>query len=181
MNRRQTFACAVIAGLASGSFTVGAQPRGDETVGWVAMFSDAQVSWLENDNAMKQLCAAHELQSTAWYACEQAFLAAKTHVVRLQRAPSPQAAPAGDLIIVALPGKGLQAFYATQPGGPGVAIAPDLNDSDWGYGPYFHATVVERRGTWVRLPENPFPAAPGSTPRRSRPRIRCDGFTPATS
>jgi hypothetical protein len=154
MNRRQLFTCAVIVSLASGR----AQPRGDDSVGWVALYSDALVSWLENDNAMKQLCAAHESQTTAWYACERAFLAAKTHVVRLHRDPNPQGAPAGDLIIVALPGKGLQAFYATQPGGPGVAITPDLHDGDWGYGPYFHATVVERRGTWVRLPEDPFPA-----------------------
>jgi hypothetical protein len=32
-------------------------------------------------------------------------------------------------------------------------------DGDWGYGPYFHTTVVEQRDTWVRLPADPFPEA----------------------
>jgi hypothetical protein len=157
MNRRPWMACAVFVSLAS-LCAVGAQSPGDDSVGWVALYSDAQLSWLENENLMKQLCAGHASQTPAWYACEQALLAARTHVVRLRTAPDSRAPLAGDLIIVALPGKGLQAFYARQQGGPAVAVTPDLYDSDWGYGPYFHATVVERRGTWVRLPEDPFPA-----------------------
>lgn len=33
----------------------------------------------------------------------------------------------------------------------------DLFDSDWGYGPYFHQTFLERRGNWFLLPAVPFP------------------------
>ena len=36
--------------------------------------------------------------------------------------------------------------------------APDLNLQDWGYGPYYHETFLERRGDWFLLPEDPFPA-----------------------
>ena len=65
-------------------------------------------------------------------------------------------APAGSLRLVATPGKGLESFFVAAAGGAGAAFRPDLFDADWGYGPYFHMTVLERRQTWFRLPEQPF-------------------------
>jgi hypothetical protein len=52
---------------------------------------------------------------------------------------------------------GLHASYVGPEGGGGRPIVPDLYDPDWGYGPYFHMTVGERRDNWVRLPVDPFP------------------------
>jgi hypothetical protein len=59
---------------------------------------------------------------------------------------------------MATPGEGLRAFFVEAGGGPATGFDPDLLDGDWGYGPYFHVTIVERRGAWIRLPEVPFPA-----------------------
>ena len=38
-----------------------------------------------------------------------------------------------------------------------MEFQPDLFDGDWGYGPYFHQTFLERRASWFRLPAEPFP------------------------
>jgi hypothetical protein len=81
----------------------------------------------------------------------------KVLVVRLKKAPSRRADDAGDVVVMATPGVGLHASYIGPGGGSGRRIAPDLYDGDWGYGPYFHMTVAERRDNWVRLPEDPFP------------------------
>jgi hypothetical protein len=59
--------------------------------------------------------------------------------------------------VLALPGKGLRSVYVAAAGGTATPFSPDLVDVDWGYGPYFHETIAERRGTWVRLPAAPFP------------------------
>ena len=51
----------------------------------------------------------------------------------------------------------LTAYYVPPEGGPAVLFKPDLFDSDWGYGPWFHQTILERQGSWFKLPKNPFP------------------------
>jgi hypothetical protein len=63
----------------------------------------------------------------------------------------------GSLLLLATPGQKLQFFYVGPTGGLPLEFAPDLNMQDWGYGPYFHQTYLERRADWFLLPEGPFP------------------------
>ena len=123
---------------------------------WVGLFNTALVEWLENENQIDQLCSGFKQDTDGWRACRRERLAPRTQLVRLWHGPSEQATPAGSLRLVATPGKGLQSFFVPPTGGAGKEFRPDLFDSDWGYGPYFHVTFLERRNTWFRLPEEPF-------------------------
>lgn len=129
---------------------------GEPGIGWVGLFNDALVAWLENENRLTDLCGGSAVDES-WYRCRNTQLAPKVHVVPLRSLPHESSRPGGALIIVAAPGKGLAVFYAGVGGGAATRFTPDLFDPDWGYGPYFHLTIVERRGDWIRLPADPFP------------------------
>jgi hypothetical protein len=137
--------------VASGAPDISARQTSSPFIGWVGLFTRPLVDWLENENLLAKLCPGLEAGAIEGPACREKVL------VRLRRAPSPSSAHVGDLVIDAAPGKGLRASYVQATGGAAVPFEPDLWDGDWGYGPYFHETVVERRGEWVRLPEDPFP------------------------
>jgi len=126
-------------------------------IGWIGLYSAELVDWLENENRLGALCSAHQSESQPWYACREELLKPKVHVVRLKTAPNRQGRPGGDLIIESTPGKGLRAYYVPAEGGAAVPLIPDILNSDWGYGPFFHHSIVERRGSWLRLPEAPLP------------------------
>jgi hypothetical protein len=126
-------------------------------IGWLGLFNGSLVEWLENENRLQELCAKAS-DPSAEQRCRDEQLAPKVHMVRLWAGPSEQAAPAGSLVLIAVPGKGLRAIFAPPRGGAGTDFQPDLFDADWGYGPHFHQTFLERRGTWFRLPEEPFPS-----------------------
>lgn len=126
-------------------------------VGWIGLYTDELVEWLENENRLEALCSAHRSNSQPWHACREKYLLPKVHVVRLRTAPNRRAALAGDLIVEAIPGKGLRAYYVPARGGSALPFIPDIQDSDWGYGPFFQHSIVEQTGSWVRLPEEPLP------------------------
>ena len=156
-------ACAVVA-LVVGIGTPGLNGAGTQedqadpgAIGWIRLYTPDQAEWLENQNRLETLCTDTARESAAWYDCRTQKLAPKTRAIRLRKAPSPRAGYAGDLVVVAAPALGLHASYVSPGGGVGRRVVPDLYDGDWGYGPYFHITVAERRGNWVRLPEDPFP------------------------
>jgi hypothetical protein len=126
-------------------------------IGWLGLFNSDLVEWLENENRLPSLCT-NFTQTAEESRCRDEKLAPKVHVVRLWTGPSNTAASAGSLVVIATPGKGLRAFFASAKGGAATEFQPDLFDGDWGYGPYFHETFLERRGTWFRLPAEPFPS-----------------------
>ena len=137
---------------------VWAQPAAAPTeIGWLGLFNRSLVEWLENENQLQSLCAAFTADSAEWDKCRAQKLAPRIHVVRLWTQPSEKGAPAGSLLIVGTPGQGLRSFFVPVDGGVATEFEPDLFDGDWGYGPYFHQTFLERRATWFRLPEVPFP------------------------
>jgi hypothetical protein len=125
--------------------------------GWVGIFTTELVEWLENGNRLAELCGTEDKDFAAFHRCRTEKMATKAHLVRLWSGPSISSRPAGSLVLLASPTDGLQALYAGIDGGPATAFQPDLYDGDWGYGPTFHMTIVEQRGSWVRLPETPFP------------------------
>ena len=78
--------------------------------------------------------------------------------VALRDAPRERASFVGSLVVVALPGVGLRAFYAGPMGGGAAGCTPDLFDSAWKHGPYFHQTYLDRHGDWCLLPGGPLEA-----------------------
>jgi hypothetical protein len=127
------------------------------SIGWIGLYSTELVEWLENENRLGTLCSPHAPDTEAWKACRHRNLQPKVLVVRLRTQPNKDASAAGDLMLEAVPGQGLRAFYVPPEAGAAVSLTPDVLDSDWGYGPFFDHSIVERRGTWVRLPEVPLP------------------------
>jgi hypothetical protein len=133
------------------------QPPATTEIGWLGLFNSDLVEWLDNENLLQSLCATFT-QTAEEYQCRDEKLAPKVHVVRLWTGPSDTAASAGSLVVIATPGKGLRGMFVPAKGGAAAEFQPDLFDRDWGYGPYFHETFLERRETWFRLPDEPFPS-----------------------
>ena len=134
-----------------------AQPGEPTEIAWLGLFNGPLVEWLENENRLGSLCGAFRQDSGEWYECRAQQLAPKVHLVRLWNGPSERSQPIGSLRVLATPGQGLRSFFVPPAGGEGIEFRPDLFDSDWGYGPYFHISFLERRASWFRLPEEPFP------------------------
>ena len=152
-------ACAVAVFLVGDAQPSSAQQQSNaQHVGWLGLFNTSLLEWLENENRIESLCSRFAAGSEESYRCRDEQLAPKLHVVRLWAGPSETTRSAGLLLIQATPGKGLRSYYVDARGGPAREFRPDLYQSDWGYGPYFHETFVERRGSWFRLPEGPFPS-----------------------
>ena len=155
--RRTACTCAGVLAVCV-SIALAQPPAGSTEIGWLGLFNRSLVEWLENENQLQQLCSAFTAQSAEWHKCRAEKLAPKIYAVRLWSGPSQKAAPAGSLLLVATPGQGLRSFFVSVSGGAATEFQPDLFDGDWGYGPYFHQTFLERRASWFRLPEEPFPS-----------------------
>jgi hypothetical protein len=105
-------------------------------IGWIGLYSPALVEWLESPDAKGR---TREL------------------VIKLRAAPSKRAAARGEIVVVATPGRGLEAYYRASARAPKKPFVPDLYDSDWGYGPHFHQTFLRRHRGWYQLPADPLP------------------------
>jgi hypothetical protein len=117
---------------------------------WVGLFNAELVGWLENSNRLKELCTDDQ-GSREWHECREAKLGPKVMVIPVRAGPRDSARRIGEIVLVALPGKGLRAFASSGPAS--VAFEPDLFDPDWGYGPpWFHQSLLDRRGSWIRVP-----------------------------
>jgi hypothetical protein len=116
---------------------------------WIGLFNSELLGWLENENRLDELCTA-EPSTPAWHECRAAKMEPKVAVIPVRSEPHSSAKRLGEILLVALPGNGLRAFASAdrrvEP------FTPDLYDSDWGYGPFFHQTTLARRGTWSRVP-----------------------------
>ena len=143
--------------LCSMSSALAQRPSGHGEVGWIGLYTPALIEWLENENRMNELCSHTRADTPTWRECRDERLRPKQDVIPLWSAPHATATPEGSLVIQAMPGRGLRAYYRPPHGGPVTEFVPDLFDPDWGYGPYFHQTFLERRGTWLLLPAAPFP------------------------
>lgn len=124
-------------------------PTPTQELTWVGLFNGELVDWLENDNRLKELCTARE-GSSEWQECQAAAREPKLTVIPVRSEPQGDARRLGEIVILALPGRGLKALASS--GGMGAPFTPDLFDPDWGYGPWFHQSVLERRGSWFRVP-----------------------------
>src|SRR5688572_26930457 len=113
--------------------------------GWVGLYNDGLIEWLENENRLDEICDQFNGQAKELDRCRAEKLEPRSFVVPLY-ADATRAVSRGALLVVAIPGKGLRFFYARPEGGESIAFDPDLNLQDWGYGPYFHQTYLDRDG-----------------------------------
>ena len=57
----------------------------------------------------------------------------------------------GSISIEFVPNKGLSAEYNAINSATGVWVKPHLFDSDYGYGPYFHLTIIEKKNSLYKI------------------------------
>lgn len=129
----------------------------------MGLYNTNLIEWLENENRLTTLCNEHSGQAYELDRCRAEKLLPRPYLVPLRAGPKASAKSAGFLLLLAAPGKGMRFFYVSPSGGIAREFEPDLTMQDWGYGPYFHQTYLDRRGDWFLLPEDPVPAGTGST------------------
>jgi hypothetical protein len=108
--------------------------------------------WLENENRIGELCA----DSSTLGDCYLEHLSPRISVYPLHRKPDNSSARLGDLVVVAVPGRGLSSHFRVAGSQQGTPFTPDLFLQDWGYGVYFHQTIAEQSGDWFKLPRGPW-------------------------
>lgn len=123
---------------------------------WVGLYDEDLLSWLENENLMSTLCDLDSGSPEA-LTCVQERLRPLVRNWPVFSTPDAAAPALGWITLVAVPGWGLDAFWTAveTPDAP-VHFVPDVYDRDWGYGPYYHQSILERRGDWFLLPAVPF-------------------------
>ncbi len=105
------------------------------------LYAMAQVDRLENENRLDLLCPPNAK------ACRAVALAPSHDSIMVYGAPDGK--PVGELVITYTPGQGMAAVMRHD--GQETAYIPTVFDMDWGYGPWFHATVLDRRDGWYRI------------------------------
>ena len=119
---------------------------------WVGLYDPAHLGWLENENRLGELCP----DPSRLAECYEEMLRPAVSVYGLYRAPDSTSTRVGDLIVVAVPGRGLSAGFLPAGSSRAIPFLPDLYLQDWGYGPYFHHTFLNQRGNWFQLPADPW-------------------------
>lgn len=154
--RAGTLVFLLVLGVATSAGSAGQMARAPREMGWIGLFSWRLIEWLENGNRLEQLCK--EESEAANSRCRDAKLQPLPLVVPLHAGPTRNAASRGSLLVLATPLKGLRFFHVSTRGGSPREFVPDFTLEDWGYGPYYHQTYLERRGDWFLLPPDPVPA-----------------------
>jgi hypothetical protein len=128
------------------------------TIAWVGLYTDDLLRWLENENRLMDICGQPTQPATdTWTRCATEARKPRSVTVTVYEAPSTDARALGSIEIVAVPAQGLTAQYLPETGDP-VPFVPDIYLQDWGYGPFFHQSILTHTSGWVMLPPTPFPA-----------------------
>ena len=106
------------------SFSEASQFRVPAEMGWVGLYNDALIQWLENENRLDDLCAAFKEYERD--RCRDEKLRPQPFVIPLHSAPSSHSKSAGSLLLLAAPGKGLRFFFVEPDGGRPLVFEPDL-------------------------------------------------------
>ena len=120
-------------------------------IGWVGLYSEEMVEWLENQNNIDKLCP--RALGPTLQQCRDEKLKSRTWTIDVREKPETTSVKVGTIAISAAPGAGLSAVYHSS--NASIVFTPDLFDLDWGYGPYFHQTFRDHRNSWFLLPRNP--------------------------
>ena len=130
---------------------------------WIGLYNSEMIAWLENENCLQnknceeELCPG-SLSIEERKECEIKNLKPRSWELSVLDVPSNDGKKIGNLIITSIPGKGIKAAFKPTNSSDSISFQPDLFDEDWGYGPYFHQTVLEwKKEGWFLLPKNPLP------------------------
>jgi len=126
----------------------------ESELGWVGLYSMDMLDWMENHNMMEKICPK-SMDAKERNTCIQEHLKPMRKKIDVRKSPTRQSQLLGQIEISAAPAEGLSAVWITPDSSS--PFMTDLYDRDWGYGPHFHMTVLNRRGSWFLLPRNPFP------------------------
>jgi len=121
---------------------------------WVNLSDSQQISWLENENRINsgELCG----ESSDFSECYSLMMRPYVSVYDLFAAPDDSSRVVGELILVAVPGRGLSAHFRAAGSEASVSFVPDLFLQDWGYGPFFHQSFSQEEDGWFQLPTDPW-------------------------
>jgi hypothetical protein len=119
---------------------------------WVGLYDPASLGWLENENRIDELCR----DAADPGRCHTDQLTPAISVYPLHREADASSPRIGDLVVAAIPGRGFSAHFRPAGSSRAAPFEPDLQLRDWGYGPYFHQTVLAQQGDWFRLPPHPW-------------------------
>lgn len=135
--------------------TASAALADDTSFGWAGLYNEEMIAWMENQNNLDALCPQSLLPADR-NRCREEKLKPGVWSIEVHEKPSSSSPKMGSITITFTPGSGLTFAYR----GSGILLpfTPDLYDSDWGYGPYFHQTFLENRASWFLLPKDPLPA-----------------------
>lgn len=130
-------------------------PLQGQTPAWVGLYEDNLVDWLENENRITALCQSDSVPDLG--DCYREVLAPEVRAWPVHVSPDAGSAELGQVLVVAVPGRGLSAYWLETGQAHATSFIPDVYDQDWGYGPHFDQTVLDRSGRWFLLPADPFP------------------------
>ena len=136
----------------------GAAPRcsaQEGFLGWVGLHAQDRLGWLENENRIGDLCPATVDQAV----CRAEVLAPTVDTFPLYAAAAESSRRVGALLVESAPGRGISAQFQATESEEISPFVPDVYLQDWGYGPYFHQTIVRREGSWFQLPPGPWETA----------------------
>jgi hypothetical protein len=119
---------------------------------WVGLHDPAHNGWLENENRIGELCG----DPATLPDCYLKHLAPLISVYPLHSRPDSSSRRMGDLVVAAVPGRGLSSYFRAAGERQAIPFTPDLFLQDWGYGIYFHQTFAEQTGNWFKLPFGPW-------------------------
>ncbi len=140
--------------LLSSQFDLSAEEVNPSFIGWVGLWNGEMVRWAENENQIASLCPKALAQEER-VKCKAENLAEKVWTIGAYTRPDKNSRKAGEILITVKPGDPFVASFKS-PGGEIAQFEPDLYDQDWGYGPYFHQTILEQKGDWLEIPLRPF-------------------------
>jgi hypothetical protein len=125
-------------------------------LGWIGLYSADMLDWMENQNKinMEEICPK-SMVTEERNTCIENHLKPIRKKIDVRKAPTRQSQILGQIEIIATPVEGLSAVWITPTSS--LPFMTEMYDQDWGYGTYFHMTVLGRQGTWFLLPQNPFP------------------------
>ncbi len=121
-----------------------------QEIGWVGLWNDDMLEWAENENQIYQLCPKSMSKET-YEKCRKDNLAEKIWMVHAYKGPESSSETAGEILIAVKPGSPFTAYFKDK-SGMITDFEPDLYDQDWGYGPFFHQTILESNVDWIKIP-----------------------------
>lgn len=127
-----------------------AEERGLSSIGWAGLWNEEMVEWAENGNRIYKLCPK-SMSKDSYEKCRKDNLAEKRWVIQTHKGPEDKSEKVGEIIITVNPGSPFIASFKDK-SGEVREFEPDLYDQDWGYGPYFHQTILDKKDGWIRIP-----------------------------